>query len=192
VSPQDTRRPRSAGRLWFTPDRARFFLVPPDFELPPGDLTVRTLQATAGRFDEAALAAHEVEAGDARAHVDAGWERVPGVSDVMSALFGVTPGDLAVDPSKPREARRTLLEKASGLVGGWDEQQLADAEERLDRVGETVRREAGRLREEADKLGKALEERTPELERAVSGAGKAIADFLGRRPKDEPDEEPKG
>lgn len=174
-------------RLWFTPDRARFFLVPPDVELPAGDVAVRSLQATAGRFDEAALAAHEVDADEARAHVDAGWEKVPVVPDLVSGLFGVTPGDLAVDPTKPREARRTLLEKASGLLrpGGWDEEELADAEERLDRVGDAVRREAGRLRDEADKLGKALEAQAPELERAVGQAGKALSDLLGGKKRED-------
>jgi hypothetical protein len=172
-------------RLWFTPDRTRFFLVPPDVELPAGDVAVRNLQATAGRFDDAALAAHEVDAEEARAHVDAGWEKVPVVADLVSGIFGVTPGDLATDPSKPRAARRTLLEKASGLLrpGGWDEEELVDAEERLDRVGDTVRREAVRFREEAEKLGKALEAQAPELERAVGQAGKALSDLLAGRPR---------
>ena len=167
-------------QLWFTPDRARFFLVPEEVELPEGELAVRTLQATAGRFDPEALAAHEVDAPTARAHVDASWERVPGVADLSAALFGVSPGDMALDPTKPREARRNLLKKASGLLtpGGWDEQQLEQAEERLDRVGDTVRRDATRLREGAEKLGKALEERAPELERTVEEAGQALADLL--------------
>ena len=167
-------------RLWFTPDRARFFLVPDGVDLPVGDLAVRTLQSTAGRFDEEALAAHEVEADAARAHVDAGWERVPGVADLSAALFGVSPGDIALDPTKPREARRNLLKRASGLLtpGGWDDRQLEQAEERLDRVGDTVRRDATRMREGAEKLGKALEERAPELERTVEEAGQALAELL--------------
>jgi hypothetical protein len=166
-------------QLWFTPDRRRFFLVPDDVELPEGELAVRTLQATAHKLDEAALAAHEVDADAARAHVDAGWERVPGVQDLTALLFGVSPGDLAVDPAKPREARRNLLKKASGLFGDeWDEERLEAAEGRLDRVGETVRRDAGRLRAEAERLGKALEERAPELERTVEEVGQALTDLL--------------
>jgi hypothetical protein len=190
-----------AQRLWFTPDRARFFLVP-DGPMPEGDLAVRSLQATSAAVDEAWMSSHEVGVEAARTHVDAGWEEVVGqIRDTWRSLasalgggepaegdeppdlgrwLGVTPGEVVTDPDKRRQGKRTLIERATRLLRpAATEDDIDRFEARFDRVGAAIQRDAERLRSEGDRLARALDERRPDLEAAAESAGQQVVD-LGR------------
>ncbi len=53
--------------LWSNPERSRFFLIPDDRQLPPGDFALRTIIGRQMEVDETALAAFEVTRDEAKA-----------------------------------------------------------------------------------------------------------------------------
>lgn len=170
-------------RLWLTPDpepdTRRFFLVPEGLEIPQGSagasLQVRSLQGTIAELDASALAAHEVDAARASAHVDAGWEDVLGrVRDTwrsllgsdtpdgppdLGAWLGVTPGEAVTDPDKQRQGRRTLIERVGKLVRADMTDDTVDRmDERLEKLGDALVRDVGRLRTGTENTGETLAE----------------------------------
>ncbi|MCB9687388.1 MAG: hypothetical protein H6738_03780 [Alphaproteobacteria bacterium] len=186
----------SRARLYFTADRARFFLVPPDVVVPAGELVLHTLQGTTDRLDEEALAPHEVDQDAAKAHVDAGWERgVARIRDAWRDLIGaaptaeppdlsrwpggVSPGAIATDPERQREARRNLIEGAQRLFGVKDEERVTRTEERLDRLGEQAADGAKRVRTAAEELGQDLAKRAPDVEKTFEEVGRGLSDLAG-------------
>lgn len=186
----------SRHRLLFTADRQRFFLVPPDTKAPTGELVVHSLQGTTDQVDEAWIAEHEVERDAARAHVDAGWERTIGkVRDAWRELIGapavetppdlsrwpggVSPGAVVTDPERGREARRNLLQGAGRLLGGWDDERVDAAEQRLDTLGEKAREGAATVRQAADKLGGELRESAPAVEKTFEEVGRGLSELAG-------------
>lgn len=186
----------SRDRLYFTADRGRFFLVPADVVVPTGELVLHTLQGTTDRFDEEAITAHEVDQQAAKAHVDAGWERgVARIRDAWRDLIGaaptaeppdlsrwpggVSPGAIATDPERQREARRNLIEGAQRLFGVKDEQRVARTEERLDRLGEQAADGAKRVRTAAEELGEDLAKRAPDVERTFEEVGRGLSELAG-------------
>jgi hypothetical protein len=180
--------------LWFTPDRTRFFLVPHDLTLPPGELAIRSLQALKSLVSDSSLRPYEVSAEEARAHVDAGWEgTLSQVRELWRDLtgageaeepprvdwLGVTPGEMVTDPEKARLGRKSLVERAAGLVGAeLSEEQVSRYEASLERLGSAVLRDAERLRTGAGGLAEELETRLPEvearLESALGTSGEAL------------------
>ncbi|MCA9494219.1 MAG: hypothetical protein KC621_30035 [Myxococcales bacterium] len=184
----------SGSRLYFTADRTRFFLVPPDVVVPQGELVLHTLQGTTDRLDEEAVAAHEVDQQAARAHVDAGWERgVARIRDAWRELIGapatteppdlsrwpggVSPGDIATDPERQRAARRNLIEGAQRLFGVQDEERVTRTEERLDRLGEQASDGAKRVRTAAEELGQDLAQRAPAMEKTFEEVGRGLSEL---------------
>lgn len=202
-------------RLWITPDRQRFFLIPADHTLPDGDLEIRSLRAAVAAVDPDALSAYEVGVEQAAAHVDAGWEGVvgrvrdswrdflgtrPGDENLPPDLgrwLGVTPGEAATDPEKQRQGRRTLIERVGTLFGAdMNEDNVDRIDQRLEKLTEAVLRDAARLKAGSEKLATQLDERRPEIEATIEGTGETLVELgqqalqrlrgLGR--KTEPDE----
>lgn len=209
--------------LWFTPQRDRFFLVPQDLTLPPGDLEVRSLAAVRASLSEESLGPYEVDIDAARAHVDAGVGEVAGqVRGLWETLkssiggspssqepvrvdwLGVTPGEAITDPEKARIARKSLVERAAQFVGAdLSTEQLSRFEERLDRLGSAVVRDAERLRSGTSDLAEGisvgidkLEAKRPEIEASLEATGEALLEMgreaiarlqqVGRTEKEEP------
>lgn len=152
-------------RLWVSEEPRRFFLVPPDVEVPAGDFVVRTLEGASRSVDEPALSEHEVDADAARAHVDAGWERAVGrVRDAWRELVGAPKAEAPPDLSR-------IFGRTPGEVVLGPEAQ---------KVGATVRRQAERIGVAARELGQELDARSPELQRTVEDVGQDVVD-LGKK-----------
>ena len=194
--------------MWFTPDRKRFFLVPHDLTLPPGDLEVRSLSAVRTSLAPESLSAYEVGIDAARAHVDQGFEGVASsVRDLWESIssafggkepepsepasprldwLGATPGEMATDPEKAKIARKTFVARAAKLVGAdLDEEKLSRYESALDRLGTAVVRDAERLRsgtaEIAEDIAEGiddLEARRPEIEARLEAQLEATGEAL--------------
>ncbi len=93
--------------LYLDRDGKRAFLVPPEHELPPGDLTVLGLDGRARQVDGTALAPFEVDPREARAHVhDRARE--------LAARFKPPPV-----PSRELGRSRRLARSLRRLVGGF-------------------------------------------------------------------------
>lgn len=60
-----------ARTLWTDPARGRYFLIPDEEQLPPGEFVLRTLTGRELRVGEAAAAAFEVSEAEAREWVKA-------------------------------------------------------------------------------------------------------------------------
>lgn len=156
----------SGPRLWVSDEPRRYFLVPPEAELPPGDLVIRTLEAASRSVDPEALAAFEVERTAAQAHVDAGWERAVGrVRDAWRELVG------APKAEGPPDLSRIFGRRTPGEVVLGPE---------AEKLGATVRRQAERIGAATRELGQELDARAPELQRTVEDVGQDVVD-LGKR-----------
>lgn len=168
----------------------RFYLVPrerleprAEDSLPGGDLALRTLDGRRFALSAVDLAVFEVDRARAVAHVDSGVDRLLApVLDLFDQhelrIFGVTPGEVAIDPEKRRQGRRALLEQAGRLVrSDVSEEDLARVEQRLDEIGDTVRREGQKLWETGGHLSERLEAQVPTLEAAVETAERRVVEF---------------
>jgi hypothetical protein len=113
--------------LHTTPDRSRYFLVPEDAELPPGELTVRTFvgQERPGRersVDEAAVSPYEVSEEEARAWVKEELGDVFG--QVRETVLGFTER-LKERTAELREENRRVWDEAA------EDPELQDAADRI-------------------------------------------------------------
>lgn len=177
-------------RLLFTAEEPRrFFLVPRERldrssadALAEGELELRALDGASYSLSAIELAVHEVDRDRAVAHVDAGVERVLGplldwLDQPSVRLFGVSAGEVLVDPEKRREARRSLLERAGRLVRPeLSDADIANAEQQLDSLGQTLSRETHRW-------AVRLEEQRPVLEAVVETAEHRVV-ALGQQLRD--------
>ncbi len=98
--------------LYLDRDGKRAFLVPPEHELPPGDLTVLGLDGRARQVDGTALAPFEVDPREARAHVH---ERVQDLASRFKSPPAPSPGNGRGLGRSPRRLARSLRR----LVGGF-------------------------------------------------------------------------
>lgn len=189
------RAEKARKHLWFTPDKGRFFLIPHDLTLPPGDFVIRSAQAVRATVVEASLAPFEVDITAARAHVNAGWEEVlgpvqqawrdllgsqaeEGSSPPLADWLGVSPGEAITDPEKARQARKALVERAASLLGReLSPEQLDRFEASLDRLGSAVVRDAERLRTSTAELADELEARRPQIEARLEATGESLIEM---------------
>ena len=104
------------GRMWSTPDSARWFYVPPSVALPEGELEIRDLLGRRRRVDRASIAAHEVQGEAARtlvrrqildllARIDAG----------LASLHSLVPADRPEGGQGLEAMRKTLAGLLVGL-----------------------------------------------------------------------------
>ncbi len=181
-------------RLWFTPDRARFYLIAAATELGDGAVELRSLFGGTELASAEALEPCEVSRVAAAAHVDEGWaDAVAEVRDTwrrvvgaprgegppdLSRFLGVSPGEAIVDLEKRRDGRRSLVDRVGRFLRpkAWDDDRLERTEAQLDRFGDRVRRAGRALSEEAGKLADTLDEQRPGVERVVRSAGEALVD----------------
>ena len=130
--------------LWSTPDRTRYFLIPDDRELPPGDFLLVTLTGKRREVDPAAAAAEfEVSRAEAKAWTESELKEVLG--DVREKIQGALDGvrrkweEKAAAPES-QEVRRSAAETLEGLAAALERAGSA--------AGEKLRAAAGELRRE--------------------------------------------
>lgn len=171
-------------RRYFLVPRERLDLRGPD-PLPPGELELRSIEGQRFVLSGVDVAVFEVERARAIAHVDAGVERAIGPvlelfgTDPQSVrFFGLSPGEVVVDPDKRREGRRTLLEQAGRIVRpDLSAADIDQVERQLDSLGETVEAAVGEAERRVVGWGQQLLASLRDL----AGPGKPS----GRRPGDE-------
>jgi hypothetical protein len=168
----------------------RYFLVPrerldrrAEDPIPAGEFELRAVDGPRFSLSAEDVAVYEVDRGRAIAHVDSGIERL--LAPVLDLLpnrdlrvFGVTPGEVVVDPEKRRQGRRTLIEQALRVSPAETPAGTVErVEQRLDSFGDAVRREGQRLVDSTGRLGELLEEQLPTIDAAMGNAEQRVLDF---------------
>jgi hypothetical protein len=144
--------------LYTTPDRTRYFLVPDDVDLPPGDLTIRTCvgRERPGQersVDAAAAASYEVSEDEARAWARDELEDVLG--DVRERVLGFAER-LKGRTAELREDNR------QAWAGVSDDPEIRDAATRIRDGLKDVGRALQRLAKEGKERARAEGEPPPE------------------------------
>ena len=130
-------RKEASHTLWSTPDRARYFLIPDDRELPPGELRLITLTGRRQEVDLAAAAEFEVSREEAKARTQAALKEVLG--EVRGKIQAWE--EKAAAP-ETQEAQKTAAETLESLAAGL-EQASATAAEKLRAAARNLRRDPG-------------------------------------------------
>jgi hypothetical protein len=147
--------------IWLTLDRQRFFAIPPDVELPPGDLEIRSAQGERRSVDAESAEAFEIDRERANgllaAHLEEGWRRLKeGIP--LTGLLGGTAGEVS----------SRIQEKVEGLLGGDAPSPALD--------DETARR----FREAVDgfraKVTEAMND--PNVKRTLNELGRDLGDLV--------------
>lgn len=135
--------------LWSTPGRTRYFLIPDDRELPPGDLLLLTLTGKRQEVDPAAAAEFEISRKEAKTWAQAELKEVLGDvrGKIQSALDEVRQKweEKAAAPEK-QETRRSAAETLESLAAGL-ERAGSVAAEKLRTAAQGLRRETGKAEE---------------------------------------------
>jgi hypothetical protein len=140
--------------LWFREDRTKFYDVPVDAPVPPGDTPMVSLAGERRRVDATAIAAWEIPADVARRRftgdVEAAWARL---LDGLAAAAKAAPTPPAENPLKALGDRlrdmpvdATMARAGEKLRAALASPELASA---FDEVGVKLQEVAQRLREQA-------------------------------------------
>jgi hypothetical protein len=97
--------------LWSDPERTRFFLVPDDKELPPGQFVLRTITGRNMEVDEAALAEYEISEQEAKEWLKGEFGKM---LDGARAAVDRFIEKLRQGPPEPGEDNKTTDTKPSG------------------------------------------------------------------------------
>ena len=155
--------------VWTTADRARFFIIPVDSDLPAGSLTLGAGVRSVA-VDPDAAAAYEVDAEAARAHANhtfrRGWDtlrdRLPGARlPDLDGLLGAEPAQVIADAGAARDAVRRAAEQIASAAGHPDPARVID--ERLARLRADLDDEDGRVARAAKGAAQRLEQPTRAL-----------------------------
>jgi hypothetical protein len=172
--------------LWTTTDRARFFIIPVDTDLPSGELTLRAGVRSIA-VDPAAAAAYEVDAEVARAHANntfrRGWdtlrERLPGARlPDLDGLLGAEPARVIADAGAARDALRRAAEQLASAAGHPDPARVID--ERLARLRADLEDDDGRVARAAKGAAQRLEQPTRALADRLDALGDALKGAAAR------------
>lgn len=135
--------------LYTTPDRTRYFLVPDEVDLPPGDLVIRTFvgherPGQERSVDPGAIAAHEVSEDEARA-----WAK-----DQLGDVLGDVRERVQGFAERLRERTAELrAENRSTWAGMSGDPELRDAASRIREGIKDVGRALQRLAREGRERG---------------------------------------
>lgn len=115
--------------IWMTDDGSRYFLVPDDSKLPPGDLAIRTILGRRCSVDTAAVASYEVTKDEAdarmRARVVGALEATrQGLDELIAAVKASgkkSTEDASEEPPENEEATRVRqsLDAFAGELRGF-------------------------------------------------------------------------
>ena len=122
--------------LWFNPDRTRYFLIPNDRELSPGEFILCRGVSHQMSVDEIALQPYEITREAARAHLDSQAEHV--LDEAKSSVLNFLEQFKLPTPPVPSSPDPAMLENlATGI------ESLAEAlSERLRTKAQSVRNES--------------------------------------------------
>jgi hypothetical protein len=146
--------------IFATQKRDRFFLVPDEVQLPPGDLEVRSITGLLLKVDPAAIAAHEVPEEVAKKHVQ---ERVATILEITKELTQLATQVVALKTNAEGAPADGLTatdraKKILGLVGVSLEDLEKDPKGVIKAVGEKIKTLAlEKLKELKAKTGTALQ-----------------------------------
>ncbi|MFI4949822.1 MAG: hypothetical protein ACHP7A_02165 [Caulobacterales bacterium] len=176
-------------QLWRTADGARWFLVPADAQLPPGDLAIRAIDGPDARVDAGSAAPYEVSEDDGRAWAKAGLggtldelkHAIDGkLADLRGRLDEVRRTPVAEDGPLTPDAGPALLELIGALPGVIGKSLSGDAA----RVGEASRAMAG-LRARLAAAGVDVDARLTDFPERLAGLREeAAAQRRRRNPED--------
>jgi len=197
-------------KIWFDSGRSRFFLIPEDAEVVEGTYVISSLPAQRKHVDEAAISAYEVDATVATEHIDAqvrgnlsraakalkkafgaNQDQEPDIDP--EKLFGISAGEMLIDPEAAREGLKHLIEQVGDAAGKVKvpEDASADARARWEEITQKLA-EGPKLQDRLDRVEGAVGEALPKLGAALGKLAtslEAAADRLQHPPEDDAPED---